>query len=92
VLGPIGSGKTTPSLQFLSGSSAAEPGLLLLCFQPSECLGLKAETMGLGLAGAESCGRVILPAPSETTSRNFAAHAPFMLRRTIFCAAVGEVN
>ena len=58
VVGPTGSGKTTLALQFLSGSSAAEPGLWFGCFEPPERLRLKAETMGFDLAGAESRGGV----------------------------------
>lgn len=56
VLGPTGSGKTTLALHFLSGSSAAEPGLWFGCFEPPERLRLKAEMMGLDVAGAESRG------------------------------------
>lgn len=58
VVGPTGSGKTTLSLQFLSGSSAAEPGLWFGCFETPERLHLKAETMGFDLAGAEGRGEV----------------------------------
>lgn len=58
VLGPSGSGKTTLALHFLSGSSAAEPGLLFGCFEPPERLRLKAETMGFDLVGAEGRGEV----------------------------------
>jgi circadian clock protein KaiC len=58
VLGPTGSGKTTLALHFLSGSSAAEPGLWFGCFEPPERLRLKAETMGFDLAGAEDRGEV----------------------------------
>ncbi|MBV1800531.1 ATPase domain-containing protein [Siccirubricoccus sp. G192] len=56
VVGPSGSGKTTLGLQFLSASSAAEPGLLFGCYEPPERLHLKAETMGLDLAAAERRG------------------------------------
>ncbi len=58
VVGPTGSGKTTLALHFLSGSSAAEPGLWFGCFEPPERLRLKAETMGFDLAGAEGSGAV----------------------------------
>lgn len=58
VVGPTGSGKTTLALQFLTGSSATEPGLWFGCFEPPERLRLKAETMGLDLAGAELRGEV----------------------------------
>lgn len=53
VVGPSGAGKTTLGLQFLSASSAAEPGLLLGCFEPPERLRLKAEKLGLGFVAAE---------------------------------------
>jgi circadian clock protein KaiC len=53
LVGPSGAGKTTLGLQFLSASSAAEPGLLFGCFEPPERLRLKAERMGLGFASAE---------------------------------------
>jgi circadian clock protein KaiC len=56
VVGPSGSGKTTLGLQFLSASSAAEPGLLFGCYEPPERLHLKAETMGLDLPAAERRG------------------------------------
>ena len=56
VIGPSGSGKTTFGLQFLSASSAAEPGLLFGCFEPPERLHLKAERMGLDFAAAERRG------------------------------------
>src|SRR5271166_14483 len=58
VVGPSGAGKTTLALQFLAGSSAAEPGLLFGCYEPPERLRLKAATMGLDLAAAESRGEV----------------------------------
>ncbi|MGE3282590.1 MAG: RAD55 family ATPase [Alphaproteobacteria bacterium] len=60
LVGPSGTGKTTFCLQFISASSAAEPGLLLGCFEPPERLRLKAETMGFGLAAAEQRGDVEL--------------------------------
>ena len=56
VIGPSGSGKTTFGLQFLSASSAAEPGLLFGCFESPERLHLKAERMGLDFAAAERRG------------------------------------
>ena len=56
VVGPSGSGKTTLGLQFLSASSAAEPGLLFGCYEPPERLHLKAETMGLDFPAAERRG------------------------------------
>jgi circadian clock protein KaiC len=34
LVGPSGAGKTTLGLQFLSGSSESEPGLLLGCYEP----------------------------------------------------------
>ena len=58
VVGPSGAGKTTLGLQFLAGSSAAEPGLLFGCYEPPERLRLKAATMGLHLAAAEQRGDV----------------------------------
>jgi circadian clock protein KaiC len=58
VVGPSGSGKTTLGLQFLSASSAAEPGLLFGCYEPPERLHLKAETMGVELAAAERRGEL----------------------------------
>jgi energy-coupling factor transporter ATP-binding protein EcfA2 len=58
VVGSSASGKTTLALQFLSGSSAAEPGLWFGCFESPERLRLRAETMGFDLAGAEGRGEV----------------------------------
>jgi circadian clock protein KaiC len=58
IVGPTGAGKTTLSLQFLSGSRVDEPGLWFGCFEPPERLRLRAETMGFDLAGAEASGRV----------------------------------
>jgi circadian clock protein KaiC len=58
VMGASGAGKTTLGLQFLSASSAAEPGLLFGCYEPPERLRVKAATMGLDLAGAEQRGDV----------------------------------
>jgi circadian clock protein KaiC len=49
LIGPSGAGKTTVGLQFLSSSSADEPGLLFGCDEPPERLRLKATTMDLGL-------------------------------------------
>jgi circadian clock protein KaiC len=60
VVGPSGAGKTTMGLQFLAGSSRAEPGLLFGCYEPPERLHLKAATMGLDLAAAEQRGEVEL--------------------------------
>jgi circadian clock protein KaiC len=58
VMGPSGSGKTTLALHFVCQSSAAEPGLWFGCFEPPEHLRVRAETMGLDLAGAEASGAV----------------------------------
>jgi circadian clock protein KaiC len=58
VVGPSGSGKTTLGLQFLSASSAAEPGLLFGCYEPPERLFLKAESLGIDLAAAERRGEL----------------------------------
>jgi circadian clock protein KaiC len=60
LVGPSGAGKTTLGLQFLSGSSAAEPGLLFGCYEPPERLRLKAATMGLDFATAEQRGDVAI--------------------------------
>jgi circadian clock protein KaiC len=60
VIGPSGTGKTTLGLQFLPGSSAAEPGLWFGCFESPERLHLKAETMGFDLAGAEESDEVAM--------------------------------
>jgi circadian clock protein KaiC len=60
VAGPSGAGKTTLGLQFLSRSSAAEPGLLFGCYEPPERLRAKATTMGLDLAAMELHGDVEL--------------------------------
>lgn len=60
LIGPSGSGKTTVGLHFLSASSATEPGLFFGCYEPPERLRLRAETMGLDLAGAEQRGEVEL--------------------------------
>lgn len=51
--GPPGSGKTILGLQFLSGSRAAEPGLLIGCYESPERLRLKAASIGFDLAAAE---------------------------------------
>jgi circadian clock protein KaiC len=56
VVGPSGSGKTTLGLQFLTASSAAEPGLLFGSYEPPERLHLKAEALGIDLAAAERRG------------------------------------
>jgi circadian clock protein KaiC len=56
LVGSSGAGKTTLGLQFLSGSSATEPGLLFGCYEPPERLRLKAATMGLDFAAAEQRG------------------------------------
>ena len=58
VAGPPGSGKTMLGLQFLSRSNAAEPGLLIGCYEPPERLRLKAASVGFDLQGAERCGEV----------------------------------
>jgi circadian clock protein KaiC len=58
LVGPAGTGKTTAGLQFLSASSASEPGLLFGCYESPDRLRLKAETMGIGLAAAEQRGEV----------------------------------
>jgi circadian clock protein KaiC len=58
VAGPPGSGKTILGLQFLSRSSAAEPGLLIGCYEPPERLRLKAASVGFDLQGAEQRGEV----------------------------------
>jgi circadian clock protein KaiC len=58
VVGPTGTGKTTAGLQFLSASSASEPGLLFGCYESPDRLRLKAETMGIDLAAAEQRGEV----------------------------------
>lgn len=60
LIGSSGAGKTTLCLQFISASSAAEPGLFLGCFEPPERLRVKAEGMGFGLAAAEARGDVEL--------------------------------
>lgn len=60
VVGSSGAGKTTLCLQFISASSAEEPGLFFGCFEPPERLRLKAEEMGFGLAAAEQRGDIEL--------------------------------
>jgi len=60
LVGQSGTGKTTIGLQFLSGSSGSEPGLLLGCYESPERLRLKAARMGLDLAAAEQRGEVEL--------------------------------
>ena len=60
LVGQSGAGKTTIGLQFLSGSSGSEPGLLLGCYESPERLRLKAARMGLDLAVAEQRGEVEL--------------------------------
>jgi circadian clock protein KaiC len=56
VVGPSGSGKTTLGMQFLSASSAAEPGLLFGCYELPERLHLRAESLGINLAAPEQRG------------------------------------
>ena len=58
VVGPAGTGKTTVGLQFLSASSASEPGLLFGCYESPDRLRQKAETMGINLAAAEQRGEL----------------------------------
>ena len=58
VVGPPGAGKTTLGLQFLTGSTEADPGLFFGCYEPPERLRLKAARMGLDLAAAEQRGAV----------------------------------
>lgn len=58
LVGPTGSGKTTLALQFLIGSSAAEPGLWFGCFETPERLRSKAQTMGFDLARAENSDQI----------------------------------
>ena len=60
LVGPAGAGKTTLGLQFLSESSAGEPGLLFGCYESPDRLRLKAESMGLDLAAAEQRGGIEL--------------------------------
>lgn len=59
VAGPSGAGKTTLGLHFVMGVPS-EPALIFGCYEPPERLRLKAETMGLDLAGAEQRGEVEL--------------------------------
>ena len=58
LVGPSGAGKTTLGLQFLSASSAAEPGLLFGCYETPERLQVKANMMGLDLLTAERDGHL----------------------------------
>jgi len=60
VAGPPGSGKTILGLQFLSTCSAAEPGLMIGCYEPPERLRLKAASVGFDLTVAEQRGDVEL--------------------------------
>ena len=60
LVGPSGAGKTILGLQFLSGSSAGEPGLLFGCDEPPERLRLTAAMTGFDLAAAEQRGDVEL--------------------------------
>jgi len=58
IVGPYGTGKTTLGLQFLSRSTADQPGLLFGCFEPPTRLRTKAAGLGFDLAGAEQRGVV----------------------------------
>jgi circadian clock protein KaiC len=60
LVGPSGAGKTTVGLQYLSNSSASEPGLLFGCFETPERLRLKADRMGLRFSEAEQKGELEL--------------------------------
>lgn len=56
--GPTGSGKTTFGLQFLSLSSAAEPGTFFGLYESPERLRVRAASLGIDLEGLEKRGAV----------------------------------
>jgi circadian clock protein KaiC len=58
VVGPSGVGKTTLGLQFVSRSSAAEPGLIFSFYETPERLRDKAALLGIDLKGMEARGDV----------------------------------
>jgi circadian clock protein KaiC len=58
LFGPTGIGKTTLGLQFISRSTAAEPGVFFTFFETPERLRTRAETMGLKLRQLEHRGDV----------------------------------
>jgi circadian clock protein KaiC len=60
VMGPSGIGKTTMGVQFLSQSSAAEPGLMFSFYETPERLRLKADRMYPSLAPFFDTGAVEL--------------------------------
>jgi circadian clock protein KaiC len=56
--GPTGAGKTTFGLQFVSRSSAAEPGVFFGFFESPDRLCARASTLGIDLAGMQARGEV----------------------------------
>lgn len=58
--GPTGSGKTTLGLQFLSLSTAQEPGLLVGFFETPARLRVRAQALGIDMEGMEARGEVEL--------------------------------
>jgi circadian clock protein KaiC len=56
LFGPTGCGKTTFGLQYLSLSSAAEPGVFFGFFESPERLRIRASTLGIDLAALEARG------------------------------------
>jgi circadian clock protein KaiC len=56
LFGPTGCGKTTFGLQYLSLSSAAEPGLFFGFFESPDRLRIRAGTLGIDLAALEARG------------------------------------
>ncbi|WP_137279311.1 ATPase domain-containing protein [Pseudomonas rhizoryzae] len=58
IIGPSGSGKTSISLNFLTACTPEEPGLMFGFYEPLERLHLKADSLGLDLAGRVKEGAV----------------------------------
>ncbi len=58
LVGPTGSGKTALGLQFLSASSAKEPGLHFGFFESPQRLSAKAKSLGLPIAQLIEAGHV----------------------------------
>jgi circadian clock protein KaiC len=60
VIGSTGTGKTTMGLHFLSGCTAAEPGLFFGFFESPARLRIKARALGIDLEALEAAGALTL--------------------------------
>ncbi|WP_084536801.1 ATPase domain-containing protein [Azospirillum halopraeferens] len=58
LFGPTGTGKTTAGLQFLASAREDDPGLLFGFYETPDRLRVKAESLGIDLAGLEARGAV----------------------------------